>query len=178
MKPRAMSEAESESFGFINFDGRNPGVCWHLNESLERCHEPDTGTTARRCAKHAKGRDHEIQREREKKRWLQQEERRVRAGLDANKRGYKVKKHTWAVSKLAESTVTGELFPVGWTCTECGLVKRMKPVNRLEYTMPGSHYRTHAGECCATEAGVAHVYAYPNGHPCDGGTCQQGECVP
>ncbi len=121
MKPRAMSEAESESFGFINFDGRNPGVCWHLNESLERCHEPDTGTTARRCAKHAKGRDHEIQREREKKRWLQLDERRVRAGLDANKRGYKVKKHTWAVSKLAESTVTGELFPVGWTCTECGL---------------------------------------------------------
>ena len=102
----------------------------------------------------------------------------MRAGLDANKRGYKVKKHTWAVSKLAESTVTGELFPVGWTCTECGLVKRMKPVNRLEYTMPGSHYRTHAGECCATEAGVAHVYAYPNGHPCEGGTCQQGECVP
>lgn len=25
---------------------------------------------------------------------------------------------------------------------------------------------------------VAHVVVYPNGHPCEGGTCQQGECVP
>ncbi len=30
----------------------------------------------------------------------------------------------------------------------------------------------------ASDGGVAHVVVYPNGHPCEGGTCQQGECVP
>lgn len=147
MKARKMTDAESESFGFINFDGKNPGVCWHLNDRLERCHKPDNGTAQRVCAEHVKGNNHETQREREHRRWLAMDERRVRAGLEANKRGYKVKRHKWSATKRAESTATGEAFPVEWTCERCGLIKRMRPGNRMDYDMPGSHYRTHAGEC-------------------------------
>jgi hypothetical protein len=43
------------------------------------------------------------------------------------------------------------------------------------------HTAPDLGECiglAASDGGMAHVYAYPNGHPCEGGTCQQGECVP
>ena len=43
------------------------------------------------------------------------------------------------------------------------------------------HTAPDLGECvglAASDGGTAHVYAYPNGHPCEGGTCQQGECVP
>lgn len=30
-----------------------------------------------------------------------------------------------------------------------------------------------------TDAGpMANVVVYPDGHPCESGTCQQGECVP
>ena len=46
---------------------------------------------------------------------------------------------------------------------------------------PADHTAPDLGECvglAASDGGVAHVYAYPNGHPCEGGTCQQGECVP
>lgn len=41
------------------------------------------------------------------------------------------------------------------------------------------HAAPDLGECvglAASDGGVAHVYAYPNGHPCEGGTCQQGVC--
>ena len=46
---------------------------------------------------------------------------------------------------------------------------------------PADHTAPDLGECiglAASDGGMAHVYAYPNGHPCEGGTCQQGECVP
>lgn len=35
------------------------------------------------------------------------------------------------------------------------------------------------GLSAVTDSGpVANVYAYPDGHPCEGGTCWRGECVP
>ena len=46
---------------------------------------------------------------------------------------------------------------------------------------PADHTAPDLGECiglAASDGGMAHVYVYPNGHPCEGGTCQQGECVP
>ncbi len=54
------------------------------------------------------------------------------------------------------------------------------------HTLPGDagHHAPDLGECVGlaatlTDAGpVAHVYVYPDGHPCEGGTCQQGVCVP
>ena len=49
-----------------------------------------------------------------------------------------------------------------------------------ESPAPADHTAPDLGECIGLADGgpVAHVYAYPNGHPCEGGTCQQGECVP
>ena len=49
---------------------------------------------------------------------------------------------------------------------------------------PEDHRAPDLGPCARLSATladggpVAHVVVYPNGHPCEGGTCQQGECVP
>ena len=49
---------------------------------------------------------------------------------------------------------------------------------------PADHTAPDLGPCARLAAAladggpVAHVVVYPNGHPCEGGTCQQGECVP
>lgn len=51
-------------------------------------------------------------------------------------------------------------------------------------TEPANHTTPDLGPCARLAAAladggpVAHVVVYPNGHPCEGGTCQQGECVP
>lgn len=50
--------------------------------------------------------------------------------------------------------------------------------------VPADHTAPDLGPCARLAATladggpVAHVVVYPNGHPCEGGTCQQGECVP
>mgnify|MGYP006337526525 FL=1 len=49
-----------------------------------------------------------------------------------------------------------------------------------ESPAPADHTAPDLGECIGLADGgpVAHVVVYPNGHSCEGGTCQQGECVP
>lgn len=69
--------------------------------------------------------------------------------------------------------------------TKLGLAALMLMGCAESAPMPDAgHAAPDLGECVQlaatlTDAGpVAHVYALPNGYPCEGGTCQQGECVP
>lgn len=48
----------------------------------------------------------------------------------------------------------------------------------VAYTTPDLGPCARLAATLADGGPVAHVVVYPNGHPCEGGTCQQGECVP
>lgn len=68
------------------------------------------------------------------------------------------------------------IIALGLILTACAEAHTLEPAQ--------DHRAPDLGECAhlsATihDAGpVAHVVVYPDGHPCEGGTCQAGVCVP